>query len=286
MRTSWVCPSCISCAAGSGVAAVAPTPTCSIRGNKALTEQAEKRLQAVFEATELGAGYYIAMKDLEIRGAGNLLGVEQSGHIGAIGFDLYCRILATAVEDAKAEQAGLPAPSQTPVPPPVTLDLRLAAYLPEDYVPDLDTRLEIYRRLAAATELAEAEEMEQELYDRFGPLPVPAEHLLLGVRARVLARRAGVESISRRDHEVVIQLLEGLRVDSEALRGLRGVRPGSTQVRATATEGPEQWGPVVEQALSRLAEKGSEPRPSGSDGPQSTPRDAKPVRQGRRPSRH
>jgi transcription-repair coupling factor (superfamily II helicase) len=221
--------------------------------SKAITERAQRRLQAVFEATEAGAGYFIAMKDLEIRGAGNLLGTEQSGHVGAVGFDLYCRILASAVEDVKAGREGLPMPSAMPQAPAVSLDLRLPAYLPEDYVPGLDERLDIYRRLAAATEVDALEEMEQELYDRFGPLPHAVEHLVYAVRVKLLATRAGAATVQREGDEMVVRLLEGLQVPSGKLAGLAGVTPGRTLLRVDARGAPNRWQPRLESALQRLA---------------------------------
>ncbi|MBI2886095.1 MAG: transcription-repair coupling factor [Chloroflexi bacterium] len=221
--------------------------------NKALTETAQKRLQAIFEATELGAGYFIAMKDLEIRGAGNLLGVEQSGHIGAVGFDLYCRILAAAVEDVKAEQEGRTPPSRIPAPPAVTLALRTPAYLPEDYVPDLEVRLDCYRRMAAATGLEEVEELAQELRDRFGSWPPVVANLLFAVRVRLLAIRAGVAVVEQEEDHVIVRLLEGLQVDARPLQGQAGVRPGHNQVRVDASGSPARWQPLLEQTLARMA---------------------------------
>jgi len=221
--------------------------------NKALTEPAQKRLQAVFEATELGAGYFIAMKDLEIRGAGNLLGVEQSGHIGAVGFDLYCRILASAVEDAKAEAAGKPAPSSIPQTPSVSVELQMPAYLPEDYVPDMENRLDIYRRLAAAQDQEGVDDVDEELRDRFGPAPGPVDNLLFAVRAKVLATRAGVASMGREGENIVIRLLDGLRVDASRLQRLQGVAVGVTQVRVDATGRAERWQPRLMDVLTRLA---------------------------------
>ena len=221
--------------------------------NKAITERAQRRLQAVFEANEAGAGYFIAMKDLEIRGAGNLLGTEQSGHVGAVGFDLYCRILASAVEDVKAEREGLPMPSTMPQAPAVSLDLRLPAYLPEDYVPGLDERLDIYRRMASAIETDAIDEMEQELYDRFGPLPHAVEHLLYAVRVKLLATRAGAATVQREGDDMVVRLLEGLQIPSGKLAGLTGVTPGRTLLRIDARGAPNRWQARLEQALERLA---------------------------------
>ncbi len=221
--------------------------------NHALTERATKRLQAVFEATDVGAGYFIAMKDLEVRGAGNLLGTEQSGQVGAVGFDLYTRILASAVEDVKAEREGRPAPSTMPLPPPVSLDLHLPAYLPDDYIPGLDERLDVYRRLAIPLSLDEVEDLEQELYDRFGPLTPPVEHLLYVVRLKLLATRAGAASVQREGDEFVVRLLDGLQVRAGLLDGLTGVHPGRTLIRVDARGAPARWQPRLEQALERLA---------------------------------
>lgn len=221
--------------------------------NKALTEKAQKRLQAVFEATDLGAGYFIAMKDLEIRGAGNLLGVEQSGHVSAVGFDLYCRMLTAAVEDAKAEAQGLPAPSQQPRPPQVTVDLGQPAYLPDDYVPELEARLDLYRRLALAQEVDDLDDVAEELHDRFGPYDGgPVANLLFAARVRVLATQAGMAAVTRLDDRLTLRLLDGLRVNHEALHGVKEAQPGQNQVRVQLPGRPQRWQPIVKDVLTRL----------------------------------
>ncbi|HEY8173081.1 MAG TPA: transcription-repair coupling factor, partial [Dehalococcoidia bacterium] len=166
--------------------------------HRALSEVAQRRLQAIFEATELGAGFQIALRDLEIRGAGNLLGAEQSGQIGAVGFDLYVRLLADAVEGLKALARGEPPPPSS-MQPPLTIDLPLAAYIPESYVGDLNLRLALYQRMAAAEASDAPEDLERELNDRFGPPPPPVRNLLYIVRVRVLAKRAGATSIAREE---------------------------------------------------------------------------------------
>ncbi|MBI4496478.1 MAG: transcription-repair coupling factor, partial [Chloroflexi bacterium] len=225
--------------------------------NRALTETAQKRLQAIFDATELGAGFQIALKDLEIRGAGNLLGPEQSGYIGTVGFDLYCRLLADAVERLKAEQEGRAPAVETPAPPPPSIDLPLAAHLPDDYVEDLSTRLDLYRRLAEATTPDAVEELAQEIHDRFGRMPAPTRTLLWVARLRVLATRAGVRSLTLEDGQAVVRLHEGLTVDRRALAGLKSplVAPGTTLVRVdTRRQGPgASWQTVLEQVVEALA---------------------------------
>jgi transcription-repair coupling factor (superfamily II helicase) len=192
---------------------------------KHLTETAEKRLKTIFEATELGAGFGIAMKDLEIRGAGTLLGVRQSGHISAVGFNLYTQLLAQAVEELKARRAGIPE-SQVKAShlPPPTIDLPLPAYIPQGYVDDLNTRLELYHKLVRVDRLEQIESLAQEFSDRFGALPREVENLLYAVRIKVLAAKAGVESIDTEEGELIIRRFEGMRFDRQKLEPyLRGL---------------------------------------------------------------
>jgi transcription-repair coupling factor (superfamily II helicase) len=184
----------------------------------ALSETAQRRLQAVFEATELGAGMQIAMRDLEIRGAGNLLGAEQSGHMAAVGFDLYVRLLNDAVERLKALQRGETPPPPSFGRPAVTLDLPLTAHLPEGYIPDLNLRLAVYQRLSQAGDDATAAAIEQELRDRFGPIPQAARNLFWIVRLRQLAAAAGVGAVQMEEGGIVIRMLPGESLDREALR--------------------------------------------------------------------
>jgi transcription-repair coupling factor (superfamily II helicase) len=168
-----------------------------------LTDDARKRLETIREATELGMGYSIAMRDLEIRGAGELLGHRQSGQIAAVGFDLYTRLLARSVEEMRAVREGRPLP-----PPPissVTIDLPLAAYLPTDYVADDTLRLQLYRRLGNLPTNRAIEEMEQELQDRFGPPPEPTQNLMFQLRIKVLAQKAGVTSITLEGGQMMIK---------------------------------------------------------------------------------
>ena len=159
-----------------------------------LTPEARKRLETIREATELGAGYTIALRDLEIRGAGDILGTRQSGHIADVGFDLYTRLLARAVQELRAQREGQPLP-----PEPlggIRIDLPISVRLSKDYVPDVRLRLQMYRRLAELDSLAQMDEMEQELADRFGPLPEPARNLMYQLRLKALARDAGVGTIA------------------------------------------------------------------------------------------
>jgi transcription-repair coupling factor (superfamily II helicase) len=221
---------------------------------KRLTPTAEKRLKTIFEATELGAGFGIAMKDLEIRGAGTLLGARQSGHITAVGFNLYTRLLAEAVEELKAKQAGVPEkvlPSRLPTP---TIDLPLRAYIPEEYVADIDTRLSLYQSLVKLDRLEQVEEMAQEFSDRFGSLPIEVKNLLYAVRVKILAAKAGIESISTEDGQIVLRLFEGVKFTPEqrALSFPDGVRMGTSQIGLNLKRLGKEWQHILEEVVGRI----------------------------------
>ncbi|MGH9085958.1 MAG: transcription-repair coupling factor [Acidimicrobiales bacterium] len=156
--------------------------------DRVLSEDAYERLKTIGEATELGSGFKIAMRDLEIRGAGNLLGTGQSGHIAAVGYDLYCQMVTEAVAELKGEPVREPAE--------IKLDLPLAANLPRDYVAKEELRLEAYRRLAAVTTDAEVDDIQAEWEDRYGPPPKEAVALLAVARLRAEAARTGVREIT------------------------------------------------------------------------------------------
>ena len=155
---------------------------------RALTEEAYERLKTIGEHTELGSGFKIAMRDLEIRGAGNLLGENQSGHIAAVGYDLYVQMVSEAVAELKGEELRQPAE--------VKLDLAVDANLPPDYVAKEELRLEAYRRLAAVTTQEEVDDIQAEWLDRYGPVPPPAEALLAVARLRAECVRAGVREVT------------------------------------------------------------------------------------------
>jgi transcription-repair coupling factor (superfamily II helicase) len=156
--------------------------------DRVLSEDAYERLKTIGEATELGSGFKIAMRDLEIRGAGNLLGTGQSGHIAAVGYDLYCQMVSEAVAELKGEPLREPAE--------IKLDLPLAANLPREYVTKEELRLEAYRRLAAVTTDAEVVDIRAEWEDRYGPLPKEAEQLLSVARLRAESARVGLREVT------------------------------------------------------------------------------------------
>jgi len=188
--------------------------------HQTLSPVARRRLETILEASELGAGFQIAMRDLEIRGAGELLGARQHGHIAAGGFDLDCRLLAQAVlalrgkgEGKRDKGARLERDRLTDsLSPEVALELPLPAHIPESYVAEAALRLRLYRRLAGLTDIGAVEEMEKELADRFGPLPPELVNLLYVVRVKILCLQAGVSAISQQEEELALQ--------SEALAGV------------------------------------------------------------------
>ncbi|HJX12088.1 MAG TPA: transcription-repair coupling factor [Dehalococcoidales bacterium] len=221
-------------------------------GGRNLTPVAHKRLRTIYEATELGAGFSIAMKDLEIRGAGTLLGPRQSGHITAIGFNLYTRLLAEAVEEQKAVKAGRPRPmSRLPAP---SVDLPLDAFIPEDYVPDVETRLELYRELGASDAAARLDDIAKEYADRFGAPPVEVENLFYAVRIKGLAAKAGIESIITEDGQIILRRFRGLPFDALKIgAGFRdGIEVGRTQIRISHKKLGRGWKGVLEGVVNRL----------------------------------
>jgi len=215
---------------------------------KSLTSQAQRRLKTIFQATELGAGFRIAMKDLEIRGAGNILGAAQSGQIGAVGFDLYCRLLAEAVEELRA---GRIAGVRAAPPQPPTIDLPLSARIPEDYVSDLDIRLILYQRLAKLGSTKQVDEIAEEMEDRFGPIPPQVKNLLYAVKVKILALESGVRSIAVDDGQIVVKMAEGKRVEKALAQALSdGVKAGTNQVRLNLKRLSDRW----QETLSRTLE--------------------------------
>jgi transcription-repair coupling factor (superfamily II helicase) len=163
----------------------------------AVDPEAERRLQVLEHHTELGAGYKIALKDMEMRGAGNLLGAEQSGYVHAVGFDLYLRMLDETVQRLMRGDAA-------PRPQPADVSMDIPAYLPDDYLQAQDAKLDVYKRLARFETAEEIEALRAELRDRFGPLPPPAEAMLAMALLRVVGGTLGIEGILVRGNEARI----------------------------------------------------------------------------------
>ncbi len=222
------------------------------RGRR-LTEAAHKRLQTIAAATELGAGFRIAMKDLEIRGAGNLLGAEQSGQIQAVGFDLYTRLLAQAVSELRAATGHGPRPEEEG-PEPV-IDLAIPASIPEQLVPHMPTRMAMYQRIAKARTDEEVDELSREFYDRFGhQLPDEVHYLLYAARIRILGRRTRVESVTRRDDRITLKLLDqvgGARAPLQQALG-HHVTVGNQQVHLPTVSDGQAWGQALLEVLANL----------------------------------
>jgi len=222
-----------------------------------VTETAGKRLQAILEASDLGAGFSIAMRDLEIRGAGELLGTRQHGHIAAVGFDLYCRLLAQAVSELKGE-APRTLTDETrayvsPLEHSVQITLPLDASLPTDYVPDEALRLQLYRRLAGLASLDEIDAMGAELQDRFGALPLPAMNLLYQLRLKVIAQEAGVDSIVSEHRTLAIRSAALEQVDRHRLKEILGAPFEVRRREIRLPLGQEQaWRDELLRALEEL----------------------------------
>ncbi len=153
----------------------------------ALSKDAQKRLKVLMEHSDLGAGFQIAMSDLQIRGGGTILGASQSGHIAAVGYDMFLKLMEESMSELKGQ------PVKEALEPEI--NIALSAFIPESYIPDIDQRLSMYRRLAKLTELGEIARLKEELKDRFGPPPVAATNLLLKIVLRVLAINAGIKRL-------------------------------------------------------------------------------------------
>ncbi len=212
-----------------------------------LTPIARKRLHAIFSASDLGAGYQIALSDLEIRGAGNILGAEQHGFMAAVGFELYTNLLADAVDRLRGRP---PAPS----PAPVRLDLPGSAYLPDDYVADSGAKLELYRRFSEVRRAQDADGLRNELLDRFGPVPPAVEGLFTAVAVRLAAESAGVPEVRAEETRVTFKWPRYDRHRVTTVLSVAGFRPvaGSNQVRIAVAPGRDPID-VALRALGSLA---------------------------------
>jgi len=229
-----------------------------------LTETARQRLQTIFEATDLGAGFSIAMRDLEIRGAGDVLGRRQHGHISAVGFDLYTRLLAQAVRELRGETNAHVLPEDaaylTPLREAMQISLPIPISLPADYVGDAELRLRLYRRMAGLTKMSQVDELEAELADRFGPLPPPAANLIYQLRLKVLGMAAGVQSLSADDRRLILKI-EGLEKRNRAVvrarlrRVVKDVTVGRHQIWLPMGDDEETWRAELVQVLKALSSK-------------------------------
>ena len=166
--------------------------------DRPVSPMAAKRLKAIEEFSDLGAGFQIAMRDLEIRGAGNILGREQSGHIAAVGYEMYCQLLEQAVRELRGEKA--------PVARTCHVELEIDAYIPQTYIPSERQRMEVYRRMASCRSRSELEQLRADLADAFGQLPPAVETLLEICEIHVLTGELGIESIIRMDPDIIFSV--------------------------------------------------------------------------------
>ncbi len=214
-----------------------------------LTEQARARLQAVFEASELGAGFKIAMHDLEIRGAGNILGAEQHGHVAAVGFELYAQLLEEAVNEQRGTKPLAAAISETVV------DLSLATAIPDEYIPARARKLEMYRRLAELSDLDDLSALREELKDRYGSPPEPMRNLLYGVEVKLRAAKAGATEVRVRGAELRIGM--GRDFTDADRKVLLAIFPkaqhGQRQVRASIVDARGDWRDALTRVLDGFA---------------------------------
>jgi len=219
-----------------------------------LSEEARQRLEAMQEFVELGSGFKLAMRDLEIRGAGNLLGPEQHGHLAAVGFELYSRLLDEAIRELRGEMVEEV--------PDATIDLGIDAYLPNEFISDEGQRMAVYRKLATARTVDDANAVVEELTDRFGPLPEPATNLIDVVRLRALAKQAGVVSITREQGRILIKPAAGWTPSREdearlasALQGRLTMTPTGLRLRTSGARFAEDAG-LIRQTLLALTRTG------------------------------
>jgi len=183
-----------------------------IPGFMAVTEEARKRLSAIEELTELGAGFQLASRDLEIRGAGNMLGNQQSGHVNTIGFDLYCKLIEDTVKELRGQKVEAHKEAE--------VDFKIKGFIPKYYISDLNQRLEFYRRLYLANDLETAESLEEELVDRFGALPDPAEKLVKLLEIKILCQKLDIVKVESKSGWIYLEFDKDNNMPAETVVGL------------------------------------------------------------------
>ena len=183
-----------------------------IPGTGGLSDEARKRLCAIEELSELGAGFQLSARDMEIRGVGNMLGHNQSGHIASIGFDLYCKLVEDMVKDIRGEKIESRVETE--------LDLMVKGFIPKDYVPDLNQRLDFYRRIQVASDIEEMLAIGSELTDRYGPHPDPLAKLLALLEIRILCQQTHISKVEVKQNEAHLQLLSSTPINPEYLTSM------------------------------------------------------------------
>ncbi len=224
-----------------------------------LTEDARARLETIAEQTELGAGLSIAMRDLEIRGTGELLGTRQSGYIASVGFHLYTQLLAQAVQQLKSGQPVAPIGSLSAA--PIVIELPVTAYVPTQFIADMSLRMQLYRRLAEVRQDSDVDLLRAELIDRFGPLPPELEGLLFQLRIKLLASRAHATAITAANGQISIRLPYLAKIDRAALQHMvgEGAKVSRTAIWLPHDDGDsDDWQKRLVRVLERLAVRAPE----------------------------
>ncbi len=225
-----------------------------VPGDRRITDAAHRRLEAILEASELGAGFRIAMRDLEIRGAGNLLGSAQSGHIREVGLDLYGQLLKEAVDELQHGEGGNDSTGSALMADLPRVELQMPARIPESYIPHMASRLSIYQRAARIRERHEAPELAEELKDRFGPPPDEVENLLRLAELRALAGRLGVESILQGSDGITVNLKVAVGGARQPLQRALGpsASVGNQRIHMPTRRLGDQWFLRLTRVLERL----------------------------------
>ncbi|MGA8840687.1 MAG: transcription-repair coupling factor, partial [Candidatus Aquilonibacter sp.] len=227
------------------------------QGHKALTEEAKARLEAIREFTHLGSGLQIAMRDLEIRGAGNLLGAAQSGFIGSVGFDTYCQLLADAIAERRGMATSLDDRREA------VIDVKISAFIPNDYIPQVSQKIAVYQQLAKARSQIAVEEIAAGVRDRFGPLPLPLERLVELTKLRAIALERRVTRVVVDERRLTLGVGTGFELDQAAIPKLQSLtknrfRFGEGKIvvdlpAVPAAEAPETtWMPLLRKLLEAL----------------------------------
>ena len=223
---------------------------------QSISETAEKRLKAMLSATELGSGFKIAMKDLEIRGAGNILGSEQSGHIHTVGYDLYTRLLSAAVEDLRKEQSNEENSQDISYKQSqqISVDLGIPASIPKEYIEDLTIRLNFYQSLTHIRNKEQINDFEKELKDRFGNFPIEVENLIFVLKLKIETGLTGAQSITKNGKQILIQFPYSLSNMKSILNKTIGEswQIGNQQIRCHIDDLGENWETQLLESMTKL----------------------------------